>query len=382
MIIEIRKAGFVNKGAELMLHAIVQKLTSQFSDAQLVMSPSLNSGSSPYIKRAKLGFYQKAFNNKVGYVLGGIVNTFAHDILEKYGVILDKDVDIILDAAGFAYSDQWGTKNCRKMAELSSVWKKNGKKIILLPQAFGPFKKAENIKNIKRIVANCDLIFAREKMSYEHLIGVVGEQDKIKISPDFTNLIQGCSGGDYSKYKDSVFIVPNYRMVDKTDSNTSKSYTDFLTRCTGHLLSHNETPVFLVHEGENDFQLAQNVINQFSQEIEIIRENDPLKIKAILGSGKATIGSRFHGLVSALSQGVPSLAAGWSHKYEMLFDDYNFSEGVVDVNCTDEVLTNKIDRIISEESHTQISNDLKSKSFLLKEMSEDMWKAVFQVIES
>lgn len=42
MLIEVRGTSFVNKGAELMLHAILQKVGDAFPDACFAMSPSSN----------------------------------------------------------------------------------------------------------------------------------------------------------------------------------------------------------------------------------------------------------------------------------------------------------------------------------------------------
>ena len=55
MVIEIRKVGFINKGAELMLLAILDKLKKRYPNAKFVMYP----GKDDYVNRAKLGLYQK-----------------------------------------------------------------------------------------------------------------------------------------------------------------------------------------------------------------------------------------------------------------------------------------------------------------------------------
>ncbi len=57
--------------------------------------------------------------------------------------------------------------------------------------------------------------------------------------------------------------------------------------------------------------------------------------KAILGAAGALISSRFHGLVSALSGGVPSMACGWSHKYQELLNDYGSAAHVIRVDAPD-----------------------------------------------
>jgi colanic acid/amylovoran biosynthesis protein len=106
-----------------------------------------------------------------------------------------------------------------------------------------------------------------------------------------------------------------------------------------------------------------------------------LHIKGILGTCDATVGSRFHGLVSALSQGVPSVATGWSHKYERLFQDYGFDEGLVSVTDSDQTLHSKLDFLINSDSAKQLRNQLNRKSDELKGLSEEMWGKVFAVID-
>src|SRR5690606_16707582 len=125
-------------------------------------------------------------------------------------------------------------------------------------------------------------------------------------------------------------IVPNCRMLDKTDQATRDAYLPFLIKCTEHLLRKNARPFVLVHEGKDDRALADKLSAAVGG-IPVIEEKGALQIKGILGACSGTLGSRFHGLVSALSQGVPALATGWSHKYQMLFEDYGVPEGLLEV---------------------------------------------------
>ena len=57
-----------------------------------------------------------------------------------------KDIDVIFDLSRFAYGDQW-KNNHKLLKNTANLYKKykDGSKIILMPQAFGPFQK--NQKN-------------------------------------------------------------------------------------------------------------------------------------------------------------------------------------------------------------------------------------------
>lgn len=380
MIIEIRQAGFVNKGAELMLHAVVEQVRARYPDAKITMAPIYGGAVDTFEKMGQMRLFPKFWLWRYGFDWGVFAKFIPRKLLKMHGLVLDYEVDVIIDAAGFSYSDQWGVRNSKELASSSRKWKRNGSKLILLPQALGPFEDIKNKKYVKQWVKCSDLIFAREIDSYQFITGIVGEQEKIKIYPDFTNLVKGTLPVGYEASDKRIALVPNYRMIDKTSIEESKAYLPFMIRCAKYLLSKGAKPFILVHEGDNDKVLADKISESVGG-LPIVKETNPLHIKGILGTCDATIGSRFHGLVSALSQGVPSLATGWSHKYIRLFEDYGFQEGVVSVLDSESELTRKIDLLIKSETAQPLRNRLNEASNVLKEKSEEMWQLVFAEID-
>ena len=376
-VIEIRKTTFVNKGAELMLYAVLEKMKQEFPDAEFAMDPSL-----PYFKRAELRFYQIAQLWRKGFQFGILAKLIPARIRDMYGIVLIEEVDIVIDAAGFSYSDQWGEYSCVELADSCKRWKKNGTKVILLPQAFGPYKSKFNQKSIKTALDYADLVFAREKISYDYLVEIVGERPNLKIAPDFTNLVEGIVPDNFDKEANHFCIVPNYRMVDKTNKKVSEAYLPFMIEVTRYAYEKAQKPFILVHHSAHDLMLAEKIRDAVSPNVQIINETHPIKIKGILGVSSGTVGSRFHSLVSALSQGTPALATGWSHKYQMLFEDYGFQEGLLNVNMSIDELRRKMDLLFDVTTNKEIVNMLKENSKNLKQQTRKMWEEVVATLKA
>ena len=83
-----------------------------------------------------------------------------------------------------------------------------------------------------------------------------------------------------------------------------------------------------------------------------------------------------------MSQGVPSLATGWSHKYQMLFEDYGFEEGLIDPTASEDEIRTKIDAIANPDSNRKIQSRIKANSEHLKQRSEVMWKDILYLINN
>jgi len=377
MLIEIQMVEFVNKGQELMLRAALQRLRQAYPAATFTMAPSVLA---PYRARAKLGLDQKAWYWGYGIQWGDLAALAPARLREYYGVVLDREVDVVVNAAGYLYCDHWGPRPAEELARACRRWHRRGTRIILLPQAFGPFTSSRLRQAMRTIADHVDLIFARDPISHAHLAKVVGDRQQLRIAPDFTGLIDGIAPENIELPARSYCVIPNYRMIDKTSGSKREAYLPFMIRAVQYLKGRGVSPLLLAHSGPTDLELARH-IDAACGGVPIIQEDDPLRIKGILGKCEGCIGDRFHGLVSALHQGTPALASGWSHKYQTLFETYGFSEGMLDPGDSDEVMRDRIDMLLDPMSRDRIRSVLVENALKVEQQAEAMWQTVFRTLD-
>jgi colanic acid/amylovoran biosynthesis protein len=377
MNIEIRGINFFNKGSELMLEAVLNKLREEIPGALFVMEVSAFSARSKYRQK---GIYSKVTSKK-GFSLQNIFTLIPPFILKRWHYIPERKIDIVLDCSGFAFGDVWGAgKAWNRIGKHILKWKKQGKKVIMLPQAFGPFVNKGLIKEMKHILLYTDLVFARDEISYKHLKQLY-DSDKIICAPDFTNLVEGRPPSYFDIENYQVAIIVNSKMTEEQMTKDAGVYINFLHRIITLIKKLNFKPYFLIHATDTDIAVAEMVNQKLRIKLPVIAEENPILLKGIIAQSTAVITSRFHGLVSCLSQAVPCLATNWSHKYEMLLKDYNYSEGLLDVNCSDELLIEKVKSILAEPSRGMIIKKLHDHSMKQKQLSMQMWKQVLNVIK-
>ncbi|MEH6492909.1 polysaccharide pyruvyl transferase family protein [Halopseudomonas sp.] len=373
--IEIKGIGIPNKGAELMLASILEALHNSKEEIRFVVEPN-----SSYMSRSKYCLYQKAsltIKNKT-YDLSKLFQVIPKKLRLKYGIIVDSEIDVILDASGFAYGDQWGYQKAeQRLANRIGAWKKRGKKVILMPQAFGPFNDSRLRSAALKILENADLVFARDKVSLRSLDEIL--PGKAVLSPDFTNAITPPPPNhcDLSGYYSRPCFIPNSKMVSMGESDRN-SYTRLFADAINLLKEKGHSPYLLIHEGEGDIKLAQK-ISQLSQDTEILILESPIDIKYIIGKSLMLVSSRFHGLVSGLSQGVPCIATGWSHKYKELMADYEMSHLSIQSKDAEHFLSSVLS--ISESSENQkLREILLAHAKSEKEKTYAMWEKVKSLI--
>lgn len=382
MFIEIKGVQFVNKGAELMLASVVERVKQYWPDAEIVLE---GNPFSPYKSRALLGAYQKLSLRK--NVLD--LNSFAYylpksvrNYLKKWGIVTEADIDVVLDAAGFAYGDQWGALKVTHLGGELNRYKKHGCKYIFLPQALGPFTREKDIKTLKASLPNASLICAREEDSYNNIRGIIGDASNLIQMPDFTNAVKGIVPDYWQGGDKKVCFVPNSNMIGVKNRNLDwkKNYISIMQMLIERVKQQGFIPVLLNHEGEGDRDICDQLNALFDNSIEVIEESHPLKVKGIIGASKAIVCSRFHGCVSALSQGVPNLGTSWSHKYEQLYREYEVSELLIDPLASEDALVELMDNVLND--NQEFVTCINKNADKYKAITEEMWSRVVAVVNS
>ena len=380
MNVQIDGVGFANKGAELMLRAIVDRITRRYPDATLVWGK--NSKKCGFQDISGLGIYQWFTLEKFMIPLHIIPRALKMDV-GKYGLIYKGQVDVLLDAGGFQFGDHRVRKKDypNKIDKYYGRFKGKKAKIFFLPQAFGPFKEGISLSVIRAVATHADLIFARDMVSYSSLTKALGESKKIQLFPDFTNLVPGKISKELEALvSGGICIIPNSKMVTHTDSTVGQNYVHFLKRVFVEVQSKGKRLFLLNHGGEGDYKICREIRDQVDSHIEVFSGLNALEVKGIIGASHLVISSRFHGASSALSQGVPCLVTSWSHKYPMLLKDYDIQGGVLDVRDGSTAIA-EVMKYAEEPFNLKLRDHLAENSKKLKAKSEKMWDMVFEVID-
>ena len=114
-------------------------------------------------------------------------------------------------------------------------------------------------------------------------------------------------------------IIPNQRCVEQgvTPLRHPRDYLDFLEKSRDVALGRGFDVVGISHMMNTD----RDAVLLRDLGIECITANNAEVIRSVIANLSLCVCSRYHGLISCLSHGVPVLALGWHHKYRNLMDD-------------------------------------------------------------
>lgn len=369
-----------NKGAELMLYAILRELERRVPGAEVFMPVgSVRQGLSyvhtPLLLRDKPFARLKLFamRHKVDKVLrrlgvSGRLLSDTHTIGKA---------DYFFDASGFAFSDQFhNTVNSALLwEELLSGYRRQGTRVVFLPQAFGPFEQPFSQRLMRVVLMNSDLVFARDRQSLAYVQGVGFGSCDVRLAPDFTSLVEGVVPAEYSHLRNAVCVIPNSQMINKGVLDFER-YVDILSGLIQASQAKGRRVYMLNHEGGRDEALMRRMKSMLPHDVQMVSGLNALEVKGLISTAYLCISSRFHGVASALNCGVPCLATSWSHKYQELFADYGQADCVLGLD-DDGKIAEKVAEMLDVGVNTGVRKKLSAVVPYIKGHVAKMWDVVF-----
>lgn len=367
-----------NKGAELMLYAILQETERIWPQAEIYIPVSCFKKGDNYIKTSlvikpwpfdRLFRFLRIACKRLHLPIDHLQNTFA----------VVRGADFFLDASGFQFSDKklnFTPARVRRWRILLRKYAEQGTKIIFLPQAFGPANKDNTLKGLGCLSEYANLIMARERVSYDYLekSGVM-DMKKVVLYKDFTSLVNGTVPVGYEHLRDGICIIPNMRMID-TGTCSFDDYIRLMSAVVKSAVNSGHLVYFLNHEGKDDEKLAYRCKEVIDSSIEVISGLNALEVKGLIASAYLVVSSRFHGVASSLNSCVPCLATSWSHKYQELYKDYGLENCILPLNNV-ELVSEMMSEFLDSENNANIKKKLAMKVPEIKEMTRQMWKMVW-----
>lgn len=290
------------------------------------------------------------------------------------GVTTWRHVDYVLDASGFSYGDQWSAKNIEQVAYAAGRWRRRRVPFILLPQSFGPFERPDVRDASLRLFEHATQIWARDDVSLGHLTSLLGPDTRVAKAPDITISLHAPRSADPLQ-AGTVAVIPNINLATRRPQlGGLTEYSIALTELIQGLRETGARPVLLEHSTHGDPTVTA-ACARILPDIEVVRPADGLQAKAFIAECDAVVSGRYHGLVSALSSGVPAVAHSWSHKYEELMGDFGQSSRVVDPFEPPAALDAVSDLLSSDASET-----IRRSATGLREELTEMWQSVHTAI--
>ncbi len=357
---------FDNLGDQLMMISIIKRLKKRYGDKLQILIP----------EKKKLGAEVLNQNCFFIYKYKKSLRQLHRWMWQRMSGVFFSDIDIIFDVNGYWLGDPWPAKNMEYINDKLARFKSESSLLILMPKTFGPFTNTRNVDTLRRIYEMADLVFSRDSESYNCLVQLFGNEPKHQLATDFTGSV---TVNDHvgtearASRPDTVSIIPNCRMVDKFGLSTGE-YVNILQ----HVIDNSKKNSYQVRVVLQELDEDMDILRLLTGYDEMVMETNPLKTKQIIGQSRFVFSSRYHGVVNALSQGVPCLTFGWAHKYRHILEDYEVSDLLVEKKDMEHIIQ-KCQYVITEYDNLKIRTNKGAQK--VKDRENRMWDEIFRLID-
>ena len=349
-----------NKGSQAMFLSLSYSLKSVYGDCEVI------GFANKYDDPEQYNFALLPYDNYTRFVIKYRLNSvpFLEPILTGFVARLkgsDKwhkkipeirnallEADAIFDASGYTLGSGWPKQSGTILLDTIRMARRYNKKIILMPQSFGPFDWGEKgdiefVNKAKKELAYPLKIFAREREGYECLSSL--GLHNVELSADMVirerPFPKTCQV--YMEPKDNEDIYPTQNSVgfilnkNVLRFGDPSAVIDLYARMLEQLIGLGEN-VFILNTSTADTELVNQVIKRIdnTENVHLISgEYSGPELIDIISRFKFVVASRYHSVVFAYRSGVPAVILGWASKYTDLAALFEQEGYVFDIRCPD-----------------------------------------------
>lgn len=330
---------FVNKGAQAMCFHLINELNKCNGFEKIFLFSSVDH-SSETNNDVKYNFEVVNWDQETSDYFTGFKVCKNQNKIETLQNIesVFRSARAIFDISGFGLSSKHGVGGSIKY--LANIYnaQRFDTPFYILPQSIGPFNFRTWYKPftnylLGKLLKYPKKLFAREQKSYDYAKQF--RQDEVILSPDmvlflpeidFKNIYINAPSFKCPMIKDkTVCIVPNERVADRLPWNKLANY---YTAVINTFLSGGYHIIILRHSIE-DLITCEKIKSLFMQDcrVELLTDDfNKFELELIIRKCEFLVASRYHALIHAYRNTVPTLVLGWADKYQEIMNNFYQSE--------------------------------------------------------
>lgn len=335
-----------NKGAAAMLESSVQHLSEADPDAHfyvLTVYPKADK----HLNRNPDVSILDANPLRLGVVINGAsliyklfppLRSIIKQRIPEIAAIANSDV--LLDEGGITFVDGRGKFLIYNVATILPALL-IGTPVVKVAQAMGPFHKIPNrlaakilLPRIKAIIARGDLTekYLRE-LGLRNVYRGTDSAFALQTSDADARSLAAKLDLDFFSDREVIGFAPSVVLARAAE----KAGRDYVTESVDLINFITETlnfPIAIIPHSvrvgtekahNNDLPISRAIHTCVASPEKVLlvdTELSPRELRLLIGKCHIFIASRFHAMVSALSETVPTLVIGWSHKYGEVLADF------------------------------------------------------------
>jgi colanic acid/amylovoran biosynthesis protein len=331
-----------------------------------------------HIKESNFNLFKQVKNACLDFLSTNILLTICNNSMlvkklfsdKVYKTIQEfKDADtIFVKGGGFihAYGEKTAPYLMWYFLFYVRLAKRLKKKVVFLPNSYGPFEGFTVKKQVRSVLNKLDLLYAREQISAESL-GLLMDK-KIPVEMDLGFFLQKGNEAEAATILEMYKFSSADKIVGITIrpwrfpgmENPEKLYEKYINSVVFliyHLIEQGYK-IALCNQslGPNSHEDDRNAIRYVLKKVEhpnVIWINENLScevLKALYSNFYFFVGTRFHSVIFSLASLVPSITVGYGgNKAKGIMGDFNLNDFVIQIQDVEkEILVKMFDKAIKQ----------------------------------